>query len=424
MSVVPETDDPIRHVIVLMLENRSFDQMLGDFKTKYPSLDGVDREHLRSNPLEPGSRKRLTQKESHGRILNPGPFHETRNILAQINKRPGLKQCEGFVFDYTLANHVVFPAQQQEVMNFYARGSLPALHALAEHYLICDQWHASVIGPTWANRFFMHSGTSIGLVKMPTGLSIPFHTYTQTTLYDRLNEAGKTWKIYFGDTPQSLLLVNQHRPENLKRYFLHDDLFQDLGNPNFPDYTFIEPRYGIGENDYHPPSDLLAGEAFLSKVYNAIRQSPIWEHALFLVLFDEHGGFYDHVYPPRAVPPDNHSDEHPFTQYGVRVPALLISPYAPEDFSHTLFDHTSILKYLTEKWHLGQLGQRVADSNTKSIGPLLRTSPRPSAELPDHVPARLVENTITETIGDPPTLTLDADRPRWSTSPPTSKEQA
>src|SRR5713101_7555047 len=121
-SLPPATkDDPIKHVIVLMFENRSFDQMLGDFQQQYPELDGVDRSNLRSNPEEPKSRKRFKQQPSTARILQPGPFHETRNILPQINSRPGLAQCEGFVFDYTISNHVVTPEQQQEVMNFYER---------------------------------------------------------------------------------------------------------------------------------------------------------------------------------------------------------------------------------------------------------------------------------------------------------------
>jgi phospholipase C len=410
MSVAPVDTDPIKHVIVLMLENRSFDQMLGDFKTKYPQLNGVDRNNWKSNPDWPGSTKRFTQAESRARVLNPGPYHETKNVLAQINKRPGLNQCEGFVFDYALSNGVETDAQLQEVMNFYAKGALPALHALAEHYLICDRWHASVVGPTWTNRFFMHTGTSIGLVKMPTGLSIPYHTYTQTTLYDRLNEAKRSWKIYFGDTPQSLLLVNQHHPENLKRYFMHDDFFDDLRTDDFPDYAFIEPNYSIGQNDYHPPSDVLAGEAFLSKIYNAIRSSPIWHSTLFIVVFDEHGGFYDHEYPPEAVPPDDHTDEHPFVQYRVRVPAILISPYVKEAFTHTLYDHTSILKYLTEKWGLGSLGRRVSDPKTNSIGKELQTTPRGDDDLLDHIPATLPNSVITETIGDPPVLVLDANQ--------------
>jgi len=402
-----QPDDPIKHVIVLMFENRSFDQMLGCFQTLRPGLDGLNPDQPRSIPDKPNSKTRIKQQPSTARTLQPGPFHDMRNVLAQINRRPGLKECEGFVYDYVLNLHgIATPAQQQEIMNYYALDTLPALHALARNFLICDHWFSSLPGPTWPNRFFVHTGTSIGITSMATGLNVPFNQNNQATIYDRLNERSIPWRIYYGDIPQTMLLVRQRHAENRARYRHMEHFANDLNDADaVPAYTVMEPNYmPLGQNDYHPPSDVLAGEAFLSTVFNAIRSSTSWTSTLFIVVFDEHGGCYDHVYPPRtATRPDDHQDEFDFTQYGVRVPALLISPYVDATYNDTVFDHTSILRYVIEKHGLAPLGERV--TNAKSIGPLLRATPR--NDTITHIPATQPDSPIQDTIGDPPMVKLD-----------------
>jgi phospholipase C len=130
----------------------------------------------------------------------------------------------------------------------------------------------------------------------------------------------------------------------------------------FPEYCFIEPTYyQPGANDDHPTHDVMDGDRLIASVYDALRANPdLWSSSLLVILFDEHGGFYDHVSPPSAVPPDHHADEYAFDQLGVRVPAILVSPYAPIRTLDTVFDHTSLLKYLVDKWDLGPLGARTA----------------------------------------------------------------
>src|SRR5262249_49794071 len=158
---------------------------------------------------------------------------------------------------------------------------------------VCDAWHSSVPGPTWTNRFFIHSGTSLGRVKMPEGI---FHTnlhwYDQDTLYDRLNDRGRPWRIYAGDFPQSLLLTHQLSPVNAARYRKLYLFRKDAAGPpeRFPAFSFIEPHYfSEDEDDDHPPSDLLPGERLIADVYNALRANlPLWNSSLLLVLFDEH----------------------------------------------------------------------------------------------------------------------------------------
>jgi hypothetical protein len=200
---------------------------------------------------------------------------------------------------------------------------------------------------------------------------------TQTTLFDRLNEQAVHWKIYFHDIPQTTVLDNQRQPHNMARYFYIDKFFADARGPEseFPQYCLIEPDFmGYGLNDAHPPHDIMRAEKLIADVYNALRANQdLWNSTLLIVMFDEHGGFFDHVVPPAAVPPDDAKpSEYAFNQFGVRVPALLISPWTKARVEHTVFDHTSVLAYLTQKWGLGPLGKRVEAAN--SIGLALSTS--------------------------------------------------
>ena len=376
-------DDHIKHVVLLMLENRSFDQVLGCFQRKYPDLEGVDPN------IESGDRR--YNADSHGTkyYQQPGatkqtshdPRHEVCHVAVQIKNGN-----TGFVLDYEKDGAA--PAELQQVMSYYDyvgdRDLLPASHALADNFTICDRWFSSLPGPTWPNRFFALSGTSSGKVAMPEGFEHPdlkgFVEQTQDTIFDRLYEAGKDYRIYFYDFPCSLVLSNQRKPHQLAHYrdiahFFDTDVHDAQ---NFPDFVFIEPKYsGLDQNDDHPPHNVVKGEKLIADVYNAIRTSEIWESTLLIVAFDEHGGFYDHVTPPKAIPPrpyDPEKDEYTFDQLGIRVPAILVSPWVSAGVEHTVFDHTSILKYLIEKWELDGLGDRTASA--KSIGVALTDSCR------------------------------------------------
>jgi hypothetical protein len=200
---------------------------------------------------------------------------------------------------------------------------------------------------------------------------------TQETLFDRLAEKGISWKVYFHDIPESICLTHQRRPENTARYFPIEQFFQDAADPEaaFPAFCFIEPNYnGVAENDDHPPHDVMKAQKLLADVYNALRaHAQLWNSTLLVVLYDEHGGFFDRVEPPGAVPPSPPQPdwEYNFDRLGIRVPALLVSPWVRRGFESTPFDHTSLLKYLIEKWSLGPLGDRTAQA--KSVGLLIQS---------------------------------------------------
>jgi len=367
--------DPIKHIVYLILENHSFDQMLGDLKQIYPNLEGVDPTHPKSN--EDGAGGLIQQAPTTETQMSYDPMHEVENVAEQLN---GDKN-DGFVRNFVNAYRWSSSEDRQDIMGYYPNGFLPALHTLAQEFAVCDHWFSSLPGPTWPNRFFALSGTASGQVRMPNGIKDFLHvkTYfesqTQPTVFDRLNEAGKSWKIYYYDIPSSLVLVNQRKPENLARYELIDNYFEQTRKPEaeFPDFVFIEPKYfGAGQNDDHPPHNIMKAEKLMADVYNAIRtNAELWNSTLLVVVYDEHGGFYDHVPPPSAVPPDDKTQDFPFNRLGVRVPALLISPWVKKGVVKTVFDHTSLLKYLTEKWGLGTLGNRTAQANT--IGGAIKT---------------------------------------------------
>ncbi|HEY8117829.1 MAG TPA: alkaline phosphatase family protein [Methylophilaceae bacterium] len=359
--------DPIKHVVLLMLENHSFDEMLGCFQRNYPDLDGIDPEAApRSNPGPDG--KPIAQARKAAYCMPLDPKHEHRNVAKQI-----ADGNTGFVKDFASAYPSSTVKDHSLLMGYYEEGFLPALHALANDFTICDQWFSSLPGPTWPNRFFALSGTSSGRVLMPEGAAQPnldsIKDQTQDTIFDRLHEKGKSWKIYYYDFPSSLIFANQRKPDNLSHYFDINQFFNKdaPGDESaFPDFAFIEPKYfGIDQNDDHPPHNIIKAEKLVADVYNAIRSnSALWNNTLLVVVFDEHGGFYDHVVPPAAIPPDNKQYEYDFKQYGVRVPALLVSPWVERGVDHTPYDHTSLLKYLIDKWELGPLGARTANANS------------------------------------------------------------
>lgn len=355
--------DPIKHVVLLILENHSFDQMLGCMREVYPDLDGIDPTHLHSNADNRGNE--YFQRVTNETQMRYDPKHEHVNVLQQLKN-----SNSNFVLDFSQAHPLSKSRDRQEIMGYYKRGFLPALHTLAQEFVICDRWFSSLPGPTWPNRFFALSGTSHGVVIMPEGIHhihpSSFLEQVQPTIFDRLNEADRKWHVYHYDLPASWILLRQLEPQNLLWYHHMDSFFSHAKSGELPDFTFIEPKYsGQDQNDDHPPHNTMKAEKLIADVYNAIRSNQeLWESTLLVVFYDEHGGFYDHVTPPPAVPPDEHVKHYSFDQFGVRVPAILVSPWLSPRVDHTVFDHTSLLRYLSDKWSLGPLGERTAHANS------------------------------------------------------------
>jgi phospholipase C len=377
---------PIQNVVLLLLENHSFDHMLGGM----PGVDGASSLNINTD----NSGNHFHQHETTIRQMKFDPRHALDNVAIQLKDGN-----QGFVKDFCAAFPSASTEDRQEIMNYYPFGFLPALHQLAKDFTVCDRWFSSLPGPTWPNRFFALTGTSNGKVKMPQGIKEDLNQFfdqTQDTIFDRLNEARVSWKVYYYDFPSSLLLNHQRRPENLAQYRRIEDFYVDVQTPGqLPRFSLVEPKYfGLDQNDDHPPHNVMKAEKLIADVYNGLRSSPHWESTLFIVYYDEHGGFYDHVVPPAAVPPDDKTGEYDFNQLGIRVPAIVVSPWVGRRVDGTTFDHTSVLRYLQDIWSLGSLGARTAAAN--SLSPLITES----APRQDTVP--FIRVPYTELVPDHP----------------------
>jgi phospholipase C len=371
----------IRHVVVLLLENRSFDHMLGAL----PGVEGVSAAWTNSDGERDYAQVPIENPDVHdeARVVWPDPMHERENVLRQLQDNNG-----GFVADYAATYAETTPTQRQKIMSYYSLPYLQPLHSLATNFAVCDRWHASVPGPTWTNRLFLMSGTSLGRVVMPGAPN-----YGQPSVFYRLAQAGKTVRVYYGTFPLSVLLDDQRvgiANENYdpKSTYYPSGLFERHARgkeADFPNFVFIEPRYmGFAPNDDHPPHDPFNGQRLIAKVYNALRANDaLWKSTLLVILYDEHGGFADHMPPPVTVAPDDEHAEYTFDRLGVRVPAVLVSPWIAPQVVKTLCDHTSLLRSLTEKWGLGPLGARTKQA-TDVFGVLVRTA-QPRADTPQSI---------------------------------------
>jgi len=322
-----QNQTPIEHLIVLMLENHSYDQMLGYL----PGGSGLAGDEFnRVDPSDPAS-ERVTVSSQADYVTTVDPAHDFASVQKQLFGPTGQvtnpAPMSGFVASFTeQAKGDV--ATGKTIMQSFAPDRLPALTTLARQFCVCDRWFASVPGPTWVNRFFAHAATSDGMV-----VDTAEHDYNMKTIYDLLGENKVSWNIYHGDFPQSLVL--QRLWLSLDHFKGFHNFHTDLENGSLAAYTFIEPRFFSFHEwqatDGHPPHDVRLGEYLLAEVYESLRSSPFWEKSLLVVLFDEHGGFYDHVSPPDGVPnPDGKLSTNPpfdFTRLGVRVPAVLVSPW-------------------------------------------------------------------------------------------------
>jgi phospholipase C len=245
-------------------------------------------------------------------------------------------------------------------MKTFDKSKLPVLTALAQEFAVCDSWFCSMPGPTWPNRLFALGASSADLDHSPTSLeiaewqTIDGFRFQNGSIFDRGN--GFKWRIYAGY--KLFTLAHALKGIHIWDITRYSKFASDVLDPNYPaQFTWIEPNYGHVTSDYrdsnsqHPLDGVTGGEALIKATYEAIRNSPLWESSMLILTWDEHGGFYDHVAPPRAIPPGDaaqfagaNQTNFPFDQYGPRVPAVVMSPLVPRNLiDHREYDHTSIL---------------------------------------------------------------------------------
>lgn len=359
----------IEHVVVLMLENRSFDCMLGWLYPDRPDFDGLRGDECNPWHREDGQVEQIpvwndrTLTPEAACIPDPDPGELFHDINMQIfGLHPdGTPRMNGFVDNY-LRQPVDDRRDPRAVMHYFTPEQLPVLSTLARNFGVCDRWFASAPCQTWPNRLFIHTATGGGEVNNDA-IPLPFMT---PTVFRRLEKGGGSWRVYFHDLPQTAAFADLWLRIPTHFRFFDPEFVQDAACGTLPNYSFIEPRYFTSRllhcvpNDAHPPHNVAYAEQLIAAVYNAVRAGPAWERTLLIVTFDEHGGCYDHVPPPAAVPTGNRaSDGFAFDRFGVRVPAVIASPYIPAGSvlrppdDGPPFDHTSIIATLSALFDLG-----------------------------------------------------------------------
>ncbi|MDA8092910.1 MAG: phosphoesterase [Betaproteobacteria bacterium] len=413
----------IKNVFVLLLENRSFDHMLG-----FSGITGKDAttgattqvNGLKGDEWNGHRGARYVVGKPFHEPLAVDPAHEFLDVLEQLCGTNAVYESGkayppitlgGFVSDYAHSHTKGYgnaAGDFGQIMDGFTAAQLPVLNALAVNFALCDGWHASLPGPTFPNRLFAMGASSNGLDHSPStaelltwegadGFGFPNGSIFGA-LTRRFGDAA--WRIYAGNRFPLVSALRGISP--IEDVRLIDDLSTDLSNGPYPyRLTWIEPDYGDmvfgtfrGGSSQHPMDNVAGGEKLIKQVYESIRRSPLWESSLLIVTWDEHGGFYDHVAPGQAVAPGDTApgsryNQHgfTFTQLGVRVPAVIVSPRIPAGtIDHRPYDHSAIPKTIEEIFNLPPLTQR--DKGAHSVETLL-TLTEPREDTPDSLPPYL-----------------------------------
>ena len=336
----------LKHIVVLIMENRSFDHMLG-FLGK-TGMDGIPAGW--GNPDSSGVSRPMTMNAVDEGHLTPDPEHSFDDCNVQIfgnaAPTPGGGSMQGFVENYN--TYAQNDAQSLRVLDCWDPTNLPVLSGLAKGFALCDRWFSSLPGPTLPNRAFAHFGTSFGEVNMSPIIGF---WKQNVSIYQRLNAAGYDARVYYSSSSSTFSSVLVDQPA----YFATMDEFYHTASSNqtndlLPTYCFLEPCYSMPfgsdthPNDQHPDNSVQAGEALILKVYRTIWDNDaLRNNTLLVIAYDEHGGLPDHVPPPAAAAEPAGTDGFTFNRLGVRVPAILVSPWIPANtVDHTVYDHASI----------------------------------------------------------------------------------
>jgi phospholipase C len=403
------TERRAEHIFVLMLENRSFDHIFG-----FSGIVGTDavtrqsRSIIGLRHLPPEDRPTNTAVvNGEARTFSPtddaqlrlswtdkDPPHEFHQILTQLTGQPMGESAVLSDGRYPLVNNQGFAmawveaktADPDKAMSCFAPDKVPVMMQLAREFAVCDNWFASLPGPTFPNRFFLYAASSSGLDHSPEpgeiiGWTSSGYRFENGTFFQLLEKAGSEWLVFEGDEfPTSWALEGTGLVDFENHFIDLEELGEEINKDDFKArFILIEPNYNViklGEpyvcgTSMHPRDDVARGEGLIKKVYETLRASRIWQRSVLVVVFDEHGGFYDHVPPPagvtpgdRPIDPGHNKHGFKFDQLGPRVPAIIISPWIPANtVDVTQYDHTSVLASCERLLNLPSLTNRDAHAN-------------------------------------------------------------
>lgn len=395
---MPATTPEIEHVIVLMLENRSFDHMLGFLDHSDPNYDGLT-EGQYPNKYSSTSAPLGVRKVTDHDVKSPG--HDHLDVMQQLYGQGDFDTkvwrspppvdgaqwppapCEGFARSYGFKHG---EDRAGDAMKCRAPEGNPVLAMLAKEYAVCTRWFSSVPGATWPNRDYVIAGTSRGEVDIDVlgGLHPIAHT-----VFRAIKRAKRRWKVYHKDTPHTIVYSPLARYFS-RRFQSHSRLLSHIRDypkkRSLPNFAWVEPDYGLGGgrgNSQHPGqagslNEFRAGEVLIAEIYNALvtsheqaadKSESLFAKTLFVVTYDEHGGFFDHVPPPNTISPDDkpyrsRGYEFDFDLLGARVPAVVVNPWIRRGLiEETTFDHSSIPATLRELFGIEPLAKRDAVAN-------------------------------------------------------------
>jgi phospholipase C len=371
---------PFDHLVILMMENHSFDCYFGMLpRSGQTRADGFtfDRsgQPINSNPL------------GGGYVL---PYRATSECQGSVtqNWNSTHKQIDGGRMDG-------FAATSTQSMVYWTESDLPFYYSLAKNFTLANRWFCSAPCQTYPNRRFLMAGTAYGNISTDNA-SLQDPPPPGGTIFDELSAHGVSWRNYFTDLPSTGIIpsIIEKHPSGLAPI---TSFFSDCAAGTLPAVSLVDPEFGVAGEVGGPlsslplppaatvggrvgaqggseenPQDIQIGQAFVARVVNAVLQSPAWERTLLVWTYDEHGGYYDHVPPPSAVAPDNIPPKlgpgdipGGYDIYGPRVPAVVVSPYArPHAVTNVVHDHTSILATIEQKWNLPPLTKRDAAAAT------------------------------------------------------------
>lgn len=391
---------PITNVFVLMLENHSFDNMLA-----MSGIPGITAAITSNSNSYNGQQYFVASGAPTSMPSDPG--HEFTDVVEQLGGQgvtypqggpyPPINNS-GFAANYatsTTEGPVPPGGDIGDIMAcFNTAQQLPVMYQLATNFTLCDHWFSSLPGPTWPNRFFVHGASSNGLDHSPSTTemtdweTVSGFSYPHGSIFDALSNSNISYRLYndsansFSDDPQNgsiagaVAQVSSLKGITLLSVNSLKNFAADLQNNYSAQYTFIEPNYGnvvsgsyAGGSSQHPMDDVYGGEGLIKYVYESIRNSPLWNNSLLIITYDEHGGFYDSVAPGGVTAPNDGSSStlnqygFPFTTLGVRVPAIIVSPWVGAGVDQTVYDHSTVLATTEKLLGMNPLTDRDAQAN-------------------------------------------------------------
>jgi len=406
-----DKDIPIETIVVLMMENHSFDNYFGHLNKYANRTDIESAPDTTTNPDKVGANPGMMHAYQHApHLCTLDTNHEWDGAHLEYDdgKNDGFFQAnDGWSETGLKGGADPMLKSGERALYWYDERDIPFYYKLASTFAIADHYHCSILGPTWPNRMYLSAATSFGKTSNVwpdlTGYEFPAGAKGDAVIFDELERRHVSWGIYSDGPPGVGVVVGttggtrwSHRNDSLATFY---DL---AAKGQLPQVVFLDPTLGSDHpstNDEHPPGQIQTGQKFTSDIVHALFKSPQWSKMALFITWDEHGGYYDHVPPPAACKPDDlapqldmgSTAQGGFDRLGFRVPLIVVSPYAKKGYvGHATYDHTSITRFIETKFKVPALTAR--DANADPLTDLFDFGNAAFAAPPD-IPVPTIDQT-------------------------------